>query len=131
MKFPPSLLDDLIDFLVHEKVTDHTKSWHLHSRTMLQNFRKISSGDFEILPFLSLNDPTDKNAFGQFGWFSRIGSHFYTYIKMHPHYAAWQNTTHRSFVVWQKLLGICCQFYRVQIKKEFFEKVTKTVERDQ
>ncbi len=23
--------------------------------------------------FRTLNDPTDKNAFGQFGWFSRFG----------------------------------------------------------
>ncbi len=42
---------------------------------MSQNFRKIGSGDFELLPFLYLNDPTDKNAFGQFGWFSVIGAH--------------------------------------------------------
>ncbi len=40
---------------------------------MSLNCRKIGSGDFELLPFLSLNDPTDKNAFGQFGWFSRVG----------------------------------------------------------
>ncbi len=45
---------------------------------MSQNLRKISLGDFELLPFLSLNDPTDKNAFGQFGRFSRIGSHIET-----------------------------------------------------
>ncbi len=42
---------------------------------MSQNFRELCSGDFELLPFLSLNDPTDENAFGQFGWFSRVGSH--------------------------------------------------------
>ncbi len=27
MKFPLSSLDDLIDFLAHEKLTDHIKSW--------------------------------------------------------------------------------------------------------
>ncbi len=37
MKFPPSSLDDLIGFFSHEKLTDHIKSWHLHSRTMSQN----------------------------------------------------------------------------------------------
>ncbi len=47
MKFPPFLLDDLIDFYAHEKLTDHIKSWHLHSRTMTQNLRKFGSGDFE------------------------------------------------------------------------------------
>ncbi len=67
MKFSPSSLDNLIDFLVHEKLIDLVKRWHLHSQTMSQNFRKIGSGNFELLPFLSLNDPTNKNAFGQFG----------------------------------------------------------------
>ncbi len=68
MKFPPSSIDDfIIVFSAHEKLTDHIKSWHLHSRAMSQNFRKINSGDFELLPFVFLNDPTDKNAFGQFG----------------------------------------------------------------
>ncbi len=74
-KFPSSSLDDLIDFLEHEKLTDHIKSWHLHSRTVLQNFRKMGSSDFVLLPFPSSHDPTDKNAFGRFGWFSRVGSH--------------------------------------------------------
>ncbi len=41
---------------------------------MSQNFRKFGSGDFELLPFFSSNDPTDENAFGQFGWFSGVGS---------------------------------------------------------
>ncbi len=41
---------------------------------MSQNFKKIDSGVFELLPSLSLNDPTDKNAFGQCGWFSRVVS---------------------------------------------------------
>ncbi len=74
MKFPTSSLDDLIDFLAYEKLTDHIKSW--------QNFRKFCSGYFELLPFLSSNDPTDKNAFGQFGWFSRVRSHMYLYSKV-------------------------------------------------
>ncbi len=73
MKFPPSSLDYLIVFSAHEKLTDHIKSWYLHLGTILQNFRKIGSGVLELLPFLSLNDPIDKNAFGQFGWFSRNG----------------------------------------------------------
>ncbi len=55
----------------------------------------------------------------------------WTYLKVHPHYAAWQNAIHYSFAARQKLLGICRQFDRVQIKKEFFAKVTKTVEQDQ
>ncbi len=38
---------------------------------MSQNFRKFGSGDFELLPFFSSNEPTDKTAFGQFGWFSQ------------------------------------------------------------
>ncbi len=76
MKFPPSPLDDLIDSFAHEKLTDHIKSWHSHSQTMSQNFRKFGSGDFELLLFFSSNEPTDKNAFGQFGWFSCVGSHF-------------------------------------------------------
>ncbi len=63
MKFPPSSLDDLIVFSLHEKLTDLIKSWHLHSRTMSQNFKEIGSGDFEILSFLFLNDPTDKIGF--------------------------------------------------------------------
>ncbi len=79
MKFPPSSTDDLIDFFAHEKLTDHIKSWHLQLRTMSQNFRKFGSGDFELLPFFSSNDPTDK--FGQFGWFSRVGSHFSNYFR--------------------------------------------------
>ncbi len=78
MKFPPSSLEDLIDFFAHEKLTDHIKSWHLHSRTMSQNFRKFGSSDFGLLPFFSLNDPTDKNALRQFGWFSRVGLHILT-----------------------------------------------------
>ncbi len=53
------------------------------------------------------------------------------YFKAHLHYAARQNATHCSFAVRQKLLGICQQFDRIHIKKEFFAKVTKTVERDQ
>ncbi len=60
---------------MYEKLDDHIKSWHLHSRTMSQNFRKINSGCFELLPSLFLNDPTDKNAFEQFGWFCHIESH--------------------------------------------------------
>ncbi len=52
-------------------------------------------------------------------------------LKVHPHYAAWQNATHCSFAVWQKKLGICRQFDRIHIKKEFFANVTKTVERDE
>ncbi len=52
-------------------------------------------------------------------------------IKVHPHYAAWQNATHCSFAAWQKLLGICRQFDHVHIKKEFFARITKTVKRDQ
>ncbi len=47
---------------------------------MSQNFRKINSGDFKLLPFFSLSDPTDKNAFGQFGWFSRVWSHLINYL---------------------------------------------------
>ncbi len=83
MKFPPSSIVDLIDFFVHENWTDHVKSWHLHSRIMSKNFRKFGSGDFELLlPFFSSNDPTDKNVFGQFGWFSRVGSHI-NYIQTH------------------------------------------------
>ncbi len=82
-KFPPSSMDDFIDFLAHEKLTNHLKIWHLHSRTMLQNFRKIDSGDFKLLPVVSLNDPTDKNAFGQFGWFSRVGSHIISHHFFH------------------------------------------------
>ncbi len=76
MKYPPSSPDDLIDFFVNEKLTDHIKSWHLHSRTMSQNFRKFGSSDFELLSFFSSNDSTDENAFGQFSWFSPVGSHF-------------------------------------------------------
>ncbi len=38
MKFQPSSPDDLIDFFAHGKLTDHIKSWHLHSQTMSQNF---------------------------------------------------------------------------------------------
>ncbi len=37
-------------------------------------FQEIQSGDFELLPLFSSNNPTDKNAFGQFGWFSRVRS---------------------------------------------------------
>ncbi len=74
MKFPPSSLDDFIVFSAREKLIDHITSWHLHSHTMSQTFREISSDVFELLSFLSLNDPTDTNAFGQFSWFSRIGS---------------------------------------------------------
>ncbi len=54
------------------------------------------------------------------------------YLKVRPHYAAWQNATHCSFATWQKLLGICCQCDRIQMKKKFFAnllQVTKTVER--
>ncbi len=54
--------------------------------------------------------------------------------KVRPHYAAWQNATHCSFAVRQKLLDICRQCDRVHMKKEFFSdllQVTKTVERDQ
>ncbi len=75
MKFPSFLLNDVIVFSAHEKLIDHIKSWHLHSQTMSQHFREIGSSFLELLPFFSLNDPTDKNAFGQFGWFSRSGSH--------------------------------------------------------
>ncbi len=74
-KFPPFSLDDLIVISVHEKLTDHIKSWHLHLQTMPQNFRKIASSILGLLPFLSLNDPIHKNAFGQFGWFSYVESH--------------------------------------------------------
>ncbi len=81
MKFPQSSLDDLFDFLAHEKLTHHIKSWRLHSRTLSQNFRRFGSGDFELLPFLSLNDPTDKNAFEQFDWFFHVGSHIDIHIK--------------------------------------------------
>ncbi len=62
-----------IVFSAHEKLIDRIKSWHLHSSAMSQNFREISSDVLELLPFFSLNDPTDKNAFGQFGWFSSVG----------------------------------------------------------
>ncbi len=91
MNFPPSSLDDLIDFFAHEKLSDRIKSWHLHSRTISQNFRKFGSGDFELLPFFSSDDPTDKNAFGQFGWFSREGS--------------------QIFVIDRKLQDICTSFH--------------------
>ncbi len=75
MTFPPFSLDDLmIVFSAHEKLTDHVKSWHLHSQTMSQNFKKIGSSVLELLPFFSSNDPADNNAFGQFRWFSHIGS---------------------------------------------------------
>ncbi len=77
MKFLLSSLGDLIDFFAHEKLTDHIKSLHLQSRIMSQSLRKFGSGDFELLPFFSSNDSTDKNAFGQFGWFSRVGSHMH------------------------------------------------------
>ncbi len=71
-KFPPSSPDDLIDFLADEKLTDDIKNWHLYSRTMSQNGK---SGKVSLSYDLSLNNSTDKNVFGQFGWFSRIGSH--------------------------------------------------------
>ncbi len=53
-------------------------------------------------------------------------------IKVYPHYAVRQNATHCSFATRQKLLGICHQYDRVYMKKEFFAdlQVTKTVERD-
>ncbi len=47
---------------------------------MSQNFRK-GSDDFDLLPFFSSNDPTDKNAFGQFGWFSCVGSHIFELVQ--------------------------------------------------
>ncbi len=56
-------------------------------------------------------------------------------VKVRPHYAAQQNATHYSFAAWQKLLGICRQFDRAHIKKEFFadyiSQVIKTEEQDQ
>ncbi len=52
-------------------------------------------------------------------------------IKVHPHYATWQNATICSFAAQQKLLDIYRQFDRVHIKKEFLANITKTVERDQ
>ncbi len=55
------------------------------------------------------------------------------FVKVHPHYAAWQNATICSFAAWQKLLGICRQCNCVHMKKKFFAdllQVTKTVERD-
>ncbi len=41
--------------------------------------------------------------------------------KVPPHYAARQNATHCSFAAWQKLLGICRQFDRIDIKRIFWE----------
>ncbi len=55
----------------------------------------------------------------------------YYNLKVHPHYATRQNATHCSFAAQQKLLGICCQFNRIHIKKEIFAKVAETVEWDQ
>ncbi len=57
MKFPPLSLDDLIVLSPYEKLTDHIKSWHLHSQIMSQNFKKIGSAVLELLPFFSFNDP--------------------------------------------------------------------------
>ncbi len=54
MKFPPSSLGNLIIFLAHEKLIDHIKSWYLHSQIKLQNFRKTSSGNFELFNLSSL-----------------------------------------------------------------------------
>ncbi len=45
MKFPPFSLDDLIDFFLHEKLTDHIKSWHLHS----QQCHKISGNSVQVI----------------------------------------------------------------------------------
>ncbi len=42
------------------------------------------------------------------------------HLKVRRHYAARQNATHCSFATRQKLLGICRQFDRVHMKKEFF-----------
>ncbi len=42
-------------------------------------------------------------------------------LKVHPHYAVWQNATHCTFAVWQKLLGICRQCDRVRRKKNFLQ----------
>ncbi len=59
MKFPSSSLDDLIDFLAQEKLTDHIKSWHC----IREQCHKISGKSVQAI-LSSLNDPTDKTAFG-------------------------------------------------------------------
>ncbi len=104
MKFPPPSIDDLINFFVHEKLTDLIKSWHLHSRNMSQNFRKFGSGDFELLPFFPSNDPTDKNVFGQFGWFSRVGSHIFN-----SNFGLYFNRQ-KKYKIQSKNIIICCEF---------------------
>ncbi len=69
--------------------------------------------------------------FASVSWASRKSS--VAGFKVHPHYAARQNATHCSFAMRQKLLGICHQCDRFNMKKEFVAdllQVTKTVERD-
>ncbi len=95
-KFPPSALDDLIVFSRLEKLTDHIRRWHLHLRTMPQNFRKISSGILELLHFLSLNNPTDRNAFRHFGWFSRTRSHVGNWTSM----KIWRSICNTDCAIW-------------------------------
>ncbi len=53
----------------------------------------------------------------------RVSFHFINpcNIKVHPHYATWQNTTHCNFTAQQKLHGICRQSDRVHIKRIFCE----------
>ncbi len=50
------------------------KSWHLNTITS-RKFRKIGSHLLQLLHFLTLNRPTDKNAFVQFGGFPPVRSH--------------------------------------------------------
>ncbi len=50
---------------------------------------------------------------------SSVKTKSYT-LKVRPHYAAWQNATQYSVTTRQKLFGICRQFDRVHIKREFF-----------
>ncbi len=45
------------------------------SKNLAKDGTMARKGCFTLLPFLSSHDPTDKNAFGQFGWFSCVGSH--------------------------------------------------------
>ncbi len=57
---------------IFTRLSNHTESWHLHSLSVPQNFRKIVTHILKLLQFLILNTPTDKNAFGQFGGFSSV-----------------------------------------------------------
>ncbi len=104
---------------MHEELTDHIKSWHLHLRTMSQNFRKIGSGLFKLLPFLSLNDPTDKNAFGQFGYFSRVGSHLIIY------WSGSIKNIHLCFHLIETILNCEARLFRRKFQPNFLHSLTK------